>query len=102
MLLASTEVNSCSPLRQRQFLKKSLNSLLSPRKRIKGNGLGLSHQPASIDESVLEGITEAPPSVKFHSPGIERLSSSSSMLALNKANCEEATSPVSSFCIHFV
>ena len=65
----------------------------------KGNGL--SHQPASIDESVLEGNNEAPPSVKFHSPP-GRLSSSSSMLALNKANGEEATSPVSTFYIHFV
>ena len=98
VLLASTEVNSCSPLRQRQFLKKSLNSLLSPRRRVKGGGL--SHQPASIDESVLEDNSEAPPSVKFHSPG--KLSSSSSMLALNKANGEEATSPVCTFYIFFV
>ena len=98
VLLASTEVNSCSPLRQRQFLKKSLNSLLSPRRRVKGGGL--SHQPASIDESVLEDNNEAPPSVKFHSSG--RLSSSSSMRALNKANGEEATSPVCTFYIHFV
>ena len=52
-----------SPLRQRQFLKKSLNSLLSPRKRLAAAAGKLNHQPSSVDESILEEI-DAPP-VKF-------------------------------------
>ena len=57
VLLASTEVNSSSPLRQqRQFLKKSLNSLLSPRRRLTATAGKLNHQPSSIDESILEEI----------------------------------------------
>ena len=83
------DVNS-SPLRQKQFLKKSLNSLLSPRKRTPAGGTSrLSHQPASIDESILEEI-HPPPEVKFQQPG----NLSRSMLVLNQDNGEEASSPV--------
>ena len=41
-------------MRQRQFLKRSLNSLLSPRRRFAAGKL--NHQPSSIDESILEEI----------------------------------------------